>query len=48
MAQNPVGWVSIADLGVAPKQFTARAITAVSGGQVLYAGSQAAPVSSGS
>ena len=47
MAQNAAGFVSIADLGYAPVLITGRAIAAMSGGQVVYAGSQAAPVSSG-
>lgn len=47
MAQNTAGFQSVADLGFTPSVFTGRATTVISGGQVLYAGSQAAPVSSG-
>lgn len=47
MGQNAAGFVSIADLGYAPQLISARADSAMSGGQVVYAGSKAAPVSSG-
>lgn len=46
MAVNPVGYVETLDTGI-PQTFNATAGAVVSGGWAVYAGSQAAPVSSG-
>lgn len=47
MGQNAAGFQKLADVGASPRQITVRAIAALSGGQVCFPGSQAAPVSSG-
>ena len=46
MTANPAGFVVIAD-GGQPDRITGRAITAITAGQVCYAGSKLAAVSSG-